>query len=423
MNDSYINTEKIEKSNINYSISDDYSFTASSGATCNIFTSNSTSYTNKNVKLNNEKNTSNFYTINLDWFQFDCTSIYNGNTLESHSTARIKMIIQLFNHNPNFRNRYLVYLDGYEIGELFTVPNNTIHKLNEVSFKVNNAQLYSNDWPQNVQYVINETGLKFSKLTKVDIALDGNDILNKMQLLRKYLRNKTILIGNQNLNIRGDCFNKSELKWNSYTIGSRNYQKSAKIYNKSEELKVSNKEYITEFWKLNRLNTTQDIGRFELQLGTRHLRKFQFNSFTDYTDAGFLGKILNDEVKNWLKFYQVSLIDLKNHRKDIAIKHGKEKHFILWDMLPSSSIQLEKVINVPNPEHSAKRAITYTISEIKKGNTSDLTETYIDYIYATSTKYHMLNYSITKVRSAIRESITENSSLIRLIDRLILKNN
>lgn len=416
MNDLNINTKK-NKIDIN-AISNVYSFTSISGNTIVDFTSTSTGYDNKNVESLIQNKSTNFYTINLDWFQFVCRTDKSGSLLESHSTDRISIKKNHTNNNPNFRYRYIVMLDDSLLCEIFAVTNNNKHKMNEISIKIDNTQLYTLDWSTRIHYLMNELGFIFTSLTKIDIALDGYDVYKKMDLFRKYMRNKTIQISNENLVIDGVHFNKSEHKWDSYVIGSKKYQKTAEIYNKTAEIKVSGKEYITKFWKGNGLEINDEVGRFELKLGTRHLSKYKFNSFNDFCDAGYLSKILYAEIYGWLRFYQTSLNDVKNHRKDIAIKKGKELKFIFWDKVPQTTIQLEKVNCVSDGIQEAKRSITHTISEIQKGYTIDSTETLIKFVEVTTTEYQIFNHTVTKVKAAINNNPTMKIELESLLIRL-----
>ena len=202
------------------------------------------------------------------------------------------------------------------------------------------------------------------------------------------------------------------------SIGSKKYQKTAEIYNKTAEIKVSGKEYITEFWKKNGLDTKCNVGRFEIKLGTRHLKKYRINSFNDFCDAGYIGKILVDEVQNWLRFYQVRLNDIRSHRKDIAIRKGKELKFIHWDKVPQTTIQLEKVNYVSDGIQEAKRSVTHTIGEIQKGYTVDATETLVKFIEATTTEYQIFNHTIKKIKIAIKDNPTAIIELNYLMDRL-----
>jgi len=287
MNDFNINTTKREIGmNV---ISNVYSFTSISGDTNINYTSTSTDCIQKVTESDSEKTNTNFYTIILDWFQFVCETDKIGSLLESYSTDRISIVKKQTNNNPNFRFRYIISVDGSQLCEVFAVPINQKYKWNEISVKIDNSQLYTIDWSNRIYYLMNELDFCFTSITRIDIALDGNDILRKMDLFRRYLRTKTIRINNENLIVDGVHFNKQKLSWDSYTVGSKKYQKTAEIYNKTAEIKVSGKEYITEYWENNGLKTNDEVGRFELKLGTRHLKKYKFDSFNDFCDSGYIG--------------------------------------------------------------------------------------------------------------------------------------
>jgi len=386
-------------------------FTSFSGDTKIIYTSNPTNYLIEKDQFGIGKKPANYYAINIDWFQFICLTEKNGNVLELCSSARIKISKNQTHHNPNFKYEYKVDMDNCEICEIHAVPINCKHTKNEISVKVSNSQLYTKDWSVRIRVLLDELGFIFSKLTKIDIALDGNDIISKMDLFRRYLRTKTVLINTSNLKIEGVNFNKQELKWDTYTIGCKNYQKSAEIYHKSNEIKESGKHYLPEHWKENGLDITNGVGRFELKIGSRHLRKYKINSFDDFCDAAYLGKILFDEVNNWLRFYQVNLYDIKNRRKDTAIKNGKEIKFIHWDRVPQITIHLEKVIHVPDHRAEAKKAVTRAIGEILKGYTVDSTDTLINFVEATTTEYNIYDHTFAKINDAVKINPTGSNSL------------
>ncbi len=412
-----INTHDIEKDSS--SINNVHSFTTITRATSANYYSTSTSCIEEKIEYANKKYSRNFYTINLDWFQFLCQTDKNGNVLESYSSERIKITKNQTHNNPNFKYKYTVALDFCNLCDIYAIPINTKHKKNEISVKVLNSQLYTKDWSIRINYVLTELDFIYLKLSKIDFALDGRDLILKMDLFRRYLRTKTIQINNENLSINGTSFNKAQLRWESYIIGSKKYQKTAELYNKTKEIKVSGKQYIADFWKENGLDILEDIGRFELKLGTRHLSKYQFNSFTDFCEAGYLGQILFEEVGSWLKFYQVSLETVKNHRKDIAIKKGKELKFIYWYKIPQLTMPLDKVVPETDGINEAKKSITRAIGEIQKGYAIDSTATLINFVEATATEYQLYYYAIQKINFSLHVNSSECESLKSLADRLL----
>lgn len=415
MNKLNINTSNFK---IVPSISNVYSFTSFSGTTINNYTSTSTCSQDKQIEFSSEKCVSNFYTINLDWFQFLCQTDKNGNVLESYSTNRIIIHKNQTHNNPNFKYKYTVAIDHCDLCDLYAIPINCKHKKNEISVKVHNSQLYTKNWCFRINYILTELEFTLPTITKIDIALDGCDILSKKNLFRRYLRTKTVQISNNNLQINGNNFNKEALSWESYTIGSKKYQKTAELYDKTKEIKVSGKQYIYEFWVKNGLDTSNNIGRFELKLGLRHLSKYKISSFDKLCDAGYLGKIFIEEVNNWMKFYQVSLTHVQSYRKDIAIRKGKELKFILWDKLPKTIIPLEKCSIVSDGIHEAKRVVTHTIGEILKEYSVDSTHCLINFVEATATEYKIYGHTIKKIISATNGNPVKKDELKSLLNRL-----
>ena len=411
-----INTHDFEKEST--VISNVHSFTTISGSNYTNYCTTSTPYPLKDVESGNEKYTTNFYTINLDWVQFLCSTDKNSNVLESYSSERIRITKNQSHNNPNFKYKYTVALDNCDLCDIYAIPINCKHNKNQISIKIHNSQLYTNNWSSRIIFLLNSLDFISPTLTKIDIAIDGSDILMKMDLFRRYMRTKTIQIGNENLNINGVNFNKAELTWESYIIGSKKYQKTAELYNKTNEIKISGKQYIVEFWKENRLDISDDIGRFELKLGSRHLSKYSINSFTDLCDARYLGKMFFEEINNWLRFYQVSLANIKAHRKDIAIKKGKELKFIHWDKIPQLTHTLEKVVSKSDGTNEAKKSITRAINEIQKGYVIDSTTTLINFIEVTTTEYQLHEHAIKKISASLSSNPKEFENLKFLIDRL-----
>jgi len=411
-----INTCNFEKDST--VINNVHSFTSISGSTYTNYYSTSTSYPHKNVESGNEKYPTNFYTINLDWFQFLCSTDKNGNVLESYSSERVRITKNQTHNNPNFKFKYTVAVDNCDLCDIYAIPINCKHNKNQISLKVHNSQLYTKDWSGRIIFLLTKLGFTSPTLTRIDIALDGSDVLLKMDLFRRYMRTKTIQINNENLKINGVNFNKAELCWESYIMGSKKYQKTAELYNKTHEIRVSGKQYIADFWKENRLDVSDGIGRFELKLGSRHLSKYSINSLSDLCDARYLGKMLFEEINNWLRFYQVSLTDIKNHRKDIAIKKGKELRFILWDKIPQFTNPLEKVVTKSDGINEAKKSITRAINEIQKGYAIDSTATLISFIEVTANEYQIQYHAIKKISASVSSNHKEFENLKFLIDRL-----
>jgi len=378
-------------------ISDVYSFTESPmkneiGINCqsDFYSENEQKKTCKKKLIN--------YSINLDWLQFVALKIVEVDFTKLKS--KNFTISERVNRNPNFKQCYGVTKNSAEILEInFGVVNQNCYPKHEVVVKIKNSLLYVNDYISTVNEILSELGLIFWRISRIDIALDGNDILRIMDVLRGYTRNKTIQIGNSNLKVDPGNLNKSDLTFESYRIGNKRCQKSAIVYNKSDEIEKSQKNYIKEFWQLNGIDTEQEIGRFEVQLNYQHLKKYQIKSLEMIMDVNFIGSIFKKEIKDWLKIYRVRLGDIKNHRKDIAIRKGKEIKLFHWDSIPSQMIGISLEDARVNPVVNAKRSTSFSVEQLVNCylNNDITTGSTLEYITNTTTKFDLLNYAEKKL--------------------------
>jgi len=398
------------------SINNVYSFTSFSGNTNVIFNSNSTCCADERV-VSAIQNQWKFYTINLDWFQFVCKTKISGYALESCSSKRIKVRRTQTHNTSNYRFKYIVTLDGCEICEIFSQPNNTYQEYDDVSIKVNNAQLYCKDWVSRIKDVMNLLDFEFIRMTRIDIALDGGDLLKKMRIIDKFMVSQTVQTNSDNLSINPLKFRKHELKYDGFRIGDKAYQKTLIIYNKSDEiLNKSGKTYISEFWQENGIDTNRKNGRCELYMGCRHLKKYQLSSFDDFCNPEFLGRLFYDEVHDWSKFYHVRLKDYTKYRKSIAIKKGRELTFIHWNRLPKTSTPLVTYTSEPNDICNAKRAVTFSLKEILKNKNCTSTENKIRFIQDTTIEHNLFKDTNAKINDILKNEPTENDAIRFLLD-------
>lgn len=358
MNDIPINTEKNEKSK---PINNVYLYTDLHGQNKSELNYNSINYDQERRKISSRKNYKK-YTINLDWLQFVTKKTIEINFAGYQSPNLI--VTENNSHNPNFYKCYVVSLLGTEICELHTIPTNMNYSKDEVVVKVKNNLLYHNGYLSSIHLIMKELGLEFVRISRIDIALDGIDNLKINDYIKRYTRTDTIQINNDKLKIDGIGFDKKAVKFDTYSIGRKKYQKVAKAYNKTQEIDESQKDYISKYWELNDLNTEKDVGRFEIQLGNRHLKKYEINNLCKLSDISFIGSIFKNEVENWFKMYQVKKKDIKAHRKDIAIKKGKQLPLFKWKHIPHESLGLSLKEVQPNLEHQAKRSVSFNLTDL-----------------------------------------------------------
>jgi hypothetical protein len=194
------------------------------------------------------------------------------------------------------------------------------------------------------------------------------------------------------------------------------------MYNKSEEIAVSGKKYVADFWRINEI-PTENVGRFEIQLNYRRLKKYNLTlaNMKQFVDAEFLGAIFENEVRPWLKFYRVRKQDMLNHKKEIAMKKGKEVHFIDWNYLPSNTELISIENHVSNSARTnARNNISFNLHEILlHPHTS--TTTQIDIIQKYANDYDLKPYVTSKIRNLFGNEI--KPQYLQILKDLVINEN
>lgn len=396
-----INTAKIGNGN---AVNNGFQFPVYTGSTLPEYYS---STTNAKVKVTTNSDEKNLYSICSDWVEFVCTSeIPMDITYRNHSNENIVVDKISVHKNPNFRNLNRIYLHGVEVCDIFSDSNNGTHSHKEVSVKVTNSLLYTLNWINLVRQVVRSFHLSFVRMARYDIALDGMELTKFDEVLNKFTKSHTIQLGNDAIKILPLSFRKKELKWTGWSIGCKKSGISARYYEKTEEIKHNHKEYILDFWSKNNISLER-VGRFEVQLNNKRLKKYRIDldNMELLMNAEFLSTIFQQEVRPWLKFYQVKRKDFINHRKEIAVRKGREINLINWNVLPSRTELLEYNIHKPHSNFvMARNTISFTLREILH-NPNTSTTAQVDVIEQYAREYHLTEYVQRKIRTLFGDEI------------------
>lgn len=397
MKSSYINTGK-------QIINKGVSFPEITGSTEFVYYSNSTGYTPSFDNYTSTKNKS-LYSVCIDWIQFICTST-DSTRLFSTNNAKGRFYSEKItvHKNPNFKYLHKIIFDGNEVCEVYSEPNNRVFEQNEVMVKIANPLLYQTDWYTTANRVLAYYGLEFCRVTRLDIALDGEHTLKIIDLLNKYTRSHTIQIGNGAIKVRGMEFCKKEHRWLSFAIGRVKSGISVTVYDKSAEITDSGKGYIKDLWLQNGIDS---VGRLEIQLSKNRLKRCSIKSLEMLSSGEFLCSVLENQLRLWLKFYSVRKKDMLNHRKELAIKKGREIRYIKWNHLPHNTTLLPMFDYVSDSTYiNARNYISFGLKEIRRApeeSHDDEIRVIRDYAF----KYELQDYLMRKIRLVFGNSPDE----------------
>jgi len=227
----------------------------------------------------------------------------------------------------NFSYLFDVYYYGEHVGTLqsHTKASNYFDPYS-MQFKLLNHLLYTEDWLTIYSDILNGSGWSHKSLTRVDIAIDGVGASKYRDMVYKAVntRSKVMLSGKTNIstNYKGNQIQ-------SVSVGSRTSVKYGRIYNKSQELKRSNKTYINQFWINSTLSTEpdKDIWRIEMELKSKLFKKRGYDIWR-LNDSNYIASIMRTELKGWLSFYSITT-DKNKYR---AMKKN-QKELIDWETI------------------------------------------------------------------------------------------
>lgn len=391
-----INTAKTQNDS---AINNGFSFPDYSGSTNIVYSATSTSFRENEIAYPNAEPL-NLYTICTDWIEFIC--VYKEPIeLLSVNNQNPDIVIKKINvhHNPNFCNLHRIYYNTVEACDIYSCPNNSTHSFNEVSVKITNVLLYMENYDSIINNLMIELGLSFKRMARIDIAVDGETNEKIIYWLNKLSKSKTVQFNNKAISLSASELNKDIERWEYFLIGKGKSGISARVYNKTKEVMQKRKIYITDYWVKNHI-AHQNVWRFEIQLNYKKLRKYhiEWSDFKHLKDAEFVGAIFTSEVKSWLRLYHVRKKDMQNHKKEIAIKHGKEIQLLKWEKLPAKMEMLQFDTYIPNSSYiNARNAVSFALHEILlRPDTS--TTAQVDIIRKYANDYQLQDYVNTKIK-------------------------
>ncbi len=201
------------------------------------------------------------------------------------------------NGNEFYRDGYQIWHRAKKFGYLLA---NSRHKkriqIDNFNLQVYNNKLYERGWLDDLQTIMHEASMEYKSFTRLDIAIDGGEYND---VWKQWIDKKLDKVGRAEVTSYQD--NKRGIK--GYKVGSRKSKKQITCYNKSRELKISNKWYIEKYWKRNNLDFSEDVPvqRCELMLRNEEGKKFRDIDWTRFDDSEHLASIMRVNLE---KFYE-----------------------------------------------------------------------------------------------------------------------
>lgn len=308
------------------------------------------------------------YCISTDWLQFilEASSelVNYGVPLDRYDYSLGKIHLERLQYGTKiFQFGYSVWLHGRRLGTMFCAPKKvSVLKPTNMQFEVMNNIQYEVGWLDDIKFLFKEMQWEVRNVTRLDIALDGKGFFgawNKYEtkkIMRKgYGKEKVHRVAGAGKRIV-----------TGFDIGSGFSNKRITCYNKTDEIKKSNKKYIYDYWQRSGLDTKR-VERMELKLknealkmldgffvngkceGWKRLDDFEYlaSIFRTFVDGGNLvnrdtgevkeGRgllvfVIPDKQKNICRKVKVDFINWKNIGAVKLDKLSAKETTELWSM-------------------------------------------------------------------------------------------
>lgn len=305
------------------------------------------------------------YCISVDWFECTTTGKFLPTDVENppETLDFLGIILKLDGYGTkHYQHKYNIYLPGEKdpFALILTAPRNTKILAPDFSqIKIENHQLYRMGWNVKLTAVFDALGLQLNNITRLDIAIDGKGFLSPIE---RFERGEIESIGK----VQTCDFKTAQRDRTGYNWGKRSSEKQITIYDKSAELKRTNKSYIFDTWMVNDLNGGQldQIERLELKLKGKALKRLMIPDtgeaiqYERLEEAAYLAGIVKASFTKWFEFV------LPDNQKNITRKERVQ--IIDFEQFKAIEMQRLPTTQKPNEIWRAKMATSKLLADAKQ---------------------------------------------------------
>jgi len=252
------------------------------------------------------------------------------------------------NGNKFYRDYYTIWHRNKKYGCLFANSRDkALMPLDNLQLKVNNNKLYENGWLDDLKTIMQGAQLEYKSFVRLDIAIDGGKYFD---IWKKWQAGELDKVGRAMIT----TFQTGKKDFEGYRIGKSKSKKRVTCYNKSLEMKLSNKWYIEKYWKRSGLAIDGDVERCELALKNEEGKKYKDIDWQRFDDFEHLASIMQSNLNG---FYEWVIPN-----KDKNITRKTRFNPIDWDALGAE--YLDKDSTRPTEELWAGKIVCKKMVEI-----------------------------------------------------------
>jgi len=239
------------------------------------------------------------HTIAVDWLEINLKAkapeifdIESCHVTSSQKTA----FIRIGNGNKFYKNHMEIIHEDKKLGTMFC--NSRSPRLMEpdnIQLKVENNKLYELGWLDSLKSVMAESELNYKSCTRLDIALDGG---NYFEVFEQWNRGEVNKVGRAKML----AYFTGKRKVEGFRIGKGKSKKHLICYNKTDEMKRTNKWYIGDFWKRAGLMEYEKVERVEMSMRNEENKKIFGMDFNSLDNFEHLASLMQTHCKKFFEF-------------------------------------------------------------------------------------------------------------------------
>ncbi len=195
-------------------------------------------------------------------FGIDWLSVYCSGT--PVNVGKFRIVKQDYS-TRQFKSVYNLLYDNDHFAMLVAEPHSTILDKTGMIIKVVNKYLYTNRAVNILALYLQQAYIKYRSISRLDLFSDFNYFTpfeNPHQFIEDFFAGKVLKKGRSKFSAHGKTATKLEFQY--LRFGTRESSSFIYLYNKTDELReASDKKYITDWWKLNGIDTTIPVWRLE----------------------------------------------------------------------------------------------------------------------------------------------------------------
>lgn len=239
------------------------------------------------------------HTIAVDWLEINlkAKSPQIFDTKDCYTSASQKTgFIHSGNGNKFYKHQFEVNHEEKKFGTMFATSRSArLMEPDNVQLKVENNKLYELGWLDSLKSIMAENELTYKSCTRLDLALDGG---NYFQLFEQWKDGAIDKVGKAKITAHFTGKRKTE----GFYIGKGKSKKQLVCYNKSDEMKRTNKWYIGDFWKRAGLMDYEKVERLEIRMRNEENKKIFDMDFNALDNFEHLASLMQTHCKKFFEF-------------------------------------------------------------------------------------------------------------------------